>query len=140
MKKRLIVLGLSLACIALLCYFLLPLTIGGLIFAVCFISGCIYIANYRRQQKQKIYWLRHPIAYDAPEFDNFFWELPLSSQDFYLHRIVKENGLNFLVDKYLKKLETIWQDPNLDLYQKTETSRTYWNRLSALAIIWNFKQ
>lgn len=130
------VIAVLLAC-ALYVYFF-TFSVVAICFSIFLIIGGIfaYMSIIDRQNRKR--WKENPVLPDSPEFDDFFWQMTLLNQDWYIDNILKKDGLKFLLEKYESQIRQIWQEPDMEPADKIAMSNTYVKRLQALLHIKEF--
>lgn len=114
----------------------LGVTIIVLSFYVVFIS--IYMIAENRDKKLHQEWIKNPKKIGNAEFDNFFWNLNIHNQDWYVENILREKGLRELIDHYEITLRQIWQECDMPVWEKLMISNDYFKRLNSLLIMHEF--
>ena len=106
----------------------------------CVVTACIggvVYGHYRNRCLRKM-WLKNPIDTASEKFDDFFWNLTIANQDWYVEKLLKEEGVKKLLDKYEKKIKQIWNDVSLSRYQKAVKSSFYAKRIKLLSYVLEF--
>ena len=124
--------------LAVVCFKFLPMPFSIIIW--CIVAACIggmVYGHYRNRRLRKM-WLENPIDIASEKFDDFFWDLTIINQDWYVDKLLKEEGIKILLDKYEKKVKQIWQDTSLSRYQKAVESSVYAERIKLLSYVLEF--
>lgn len=99
------------------------------------VCTCLVIAMIRQvflMEKQRKQWKAAPIPPDIKKFDDFFWNLLISQQDWYLENIYTKDDIKDLISQYSAKISKIWADKDLGLQKKMEMVKTYMHRINLL--------
>lgn len=102
--------------VLLLCfsYFVSTESIAPIIlFGVCIVAFILYKIIDKRKKHKK--WQTNPIPADTSDFEQFFWALDYNHQDWYIENILKEKGMDFLINKYKQMIVDAIQSPTLEL-------------------------
>lgn len=96
----------------------------------------LWLTLYNQKQRQK--WQLNPLFSDSPQFDEFFWKLTISDQDWYIEHILGKKGLEDLIKDYETIIKKIWNDPESKTSEKMEKSSLYAKRLASLITTMDF--
>lgn len=138
MKKIKILFAASQVVIALLLYCFFPAGPATFIFLACLFVCGLCFGHYLHTQKLRARWLKMHLSPDTPEFDDFFWQLSPSNQDWYADVVLKKEGVNNLIARYDRELAAVWQDNTLSLQEKIDETAVYSGYLQALSHIREF--
>lgn len=105
---------------------------GILAFAIFF----IWTTNDKIKQRQK--WLDNPIPPNVNEFDNFFWDLTINQQNWYLSNIYSKNEVISLINQYEEKIKELWRDSTEDLYDRIRDAQDIEEKILTLMYFVDF--
>lgn len=141
MKK--LILGLSAMLIfaiilAAVCLKFLPMPLS--IVAWCIVTACVggVVYGHFKNRNLRKKWLENTMNPASENFDDFFWNLTITNQDWYIDNLLKEDGLYLLLGKYENKIKQIWHDEMLSHYQKAVKSSVYLERIKMLSYALEF--
>lgn len=100
--------------------------------------GGSFIYNNVRNRKLRTRWQKAPVLADSPKFDDFFWQLTLVNQDWYIEKILQKEGLLRLIAKYETEIVQIWQNSEMAREDKIEKSNLCLKRLKTLSYTLDF--
>ena len=115
-----------------LCFKLLPMPISLLVWIVVDIFVLSSVYRYLRDRYWRKKWLQNPIKADSAEFDKFFWRLSPVNRGWYIHNILEEQDIQIILDRYECRLKVLWNDGNVPLSKKIETSSVFIERIRTL--------
>lgn len=138
MKKLKILFVAVQAVVAVLMYCFMPAALATILFLIFLFVCSLFFAHYLYTQKLHAEWLKQPVLPEDLQFDDFFWRLTISNQDWYVDNILKKEGLEKLIVRYNEELTAIWQKKDLDLREKLAETSVYCGRLQTLTSIREF--
>lgn len=105
------------------------LVIGGMIF--------FEIKQFKKLKKE---WKAKPIPICTDEFEDFFYSLKISHQDWYFTNILSKEDRQKLRDWYPVATQQLWADPNLSEKEKMKKSGVYSKHLQTLENLIHFSE
>lgn len=116
---------------------------AGFVCAACTAVVCTFLVIAMARQvlfidKQRKQWKAAPIPPDIKKFDDFFWNMLISQQDWYLENIYTKDDVKNLISQYSAKISKIWADNDLELQKKMEMVKMYMRRINSLIYHLNY--
>lgn len=106
------------------------------VICVCLIAAMIRQVLFIHKQREK--WKAAPVPPDITKFDDFFWDLLISQQNWYLDNIYTKDDIKDLISQYSLKINKVWSDKNLGLQKKMEMVKMYMRRINSLIYHLNY--
>lgn len=138
MKNVITILAIFTLIAAGICFYLFSFAVAMAFFIIYLIVTGIFVYSYWHDDKLQKQWLQSPVFPDSPQFDDLFWNMTMSNQDWYIEHILKDEGMKQLIQKYETTIREIWNDRNWEISEKIERSSVYAKRLKAILTIQEF--
>ena len=138
MKNVIIILAIFTLIAAGICFYLFSFAVAMTFFVIYLIVVSMFVYRNWHDEKLREQWLQSPVFPDSPQFDDLFWNMTMSNQDWYIEHILKDEGVKQLIQKYETTIREIWNDRDWEISEKIERSSVYVKRLKATLTIQDF--
>lgn len=123
--------------IAAICGFLIYLypdktsTIAIIYLIYLITAGAIMLTHYQHNKRRQ-QWKDDPMDCTTADFDDFFWGLTIYNQDWYIEEILTAAELKAILERYEVTIRQIWQEPDMEIWEKLERTSTYMRYIKSL--------
>lgn len=138
MKNVITILAVITLIAAGICFYLFPFAVAMIFFVIYLVITGIFVYGYWHDGKLQEQWLRSPVLPDSPQFDDLFWSMTMSNQDWYIEHILKDEGMKQLIQRYETTIREIWNNRDGEISEKIEKSSVYMKRLKSMLITQEF--